>query len=73
MRVGMMTVKREGESSEHVSHRMVLEFADTLLDNMGHRGFEYIDITAATKILAAMMRSLNSSQKQVTITKYFPK
>jgi hypothetical protein len=40
---------------------------------MGQRRFEYSDITAARKIHTAMKRSLNSSQKQVTITHYFSK
>jgi hypothetical protein len=35
---------------------------------MGQRGFEYSNITAARKIHTAMRRSLNCSQKQVTIS-----
>jgi hypothetical protein len=62
----------EGESA-HVSHSMVLHCADTLLDNMGQRGFKYSDITAARKIRTAVRWSLNSSQKHVTITNYFSK
>jgi hypothetical protein len=42
----------EGESSECVSHSMMLQCADTLLDYLGRRGFKY-DITAARKIHTA--------------------
>jgi hypothetical protein len=42
----------------------------TPLDYMGQGGFEYSDITAAGKIRTAVRKSLNSSQKQVTITNY---
>jgi hypothetical protein len=61
--------EEEGESVR-VSHCMVLQCVDTLLDYMGHRGFEYSDITAVRKICTAV-RSLNSSQEQATIRNYF--
>jgi hypothetical protein len=43
----------------------------TLLDYMGQRRLEYSDITGDRKIHAAIRRSLNSSEKQVTIADYF--
>jgi hypothetical protein len=52
--------EEEGQSSECVSHSMALQCADTLLDYMGQRGFEYSDIIAARKIHTAMRSSLNS-------------
>jgi hypothetical protein len=49
-----------GQSSECVSQCMVLQCADTLLDYMGQRGFEYSDITATRIICSTVRRSLNS-------------
>jgi hypothetical protein len=46
-----------------ISHSMVLQCVDTLLDYMGQRGLKYSDIAAARKIRTAVRRSLNSSQK----------
>jgi hypothetical protein len=40
---------------------------------MGQTRFQYNDITAARKIHTAMRRSLNHSQKPVTITNCFSK
>jgi hypothetical protein len=40
----------ERESSECISHNMVLQCVDTVLKYMGQRGFEYSDITATRKI-----------------------
>jgi hypothetical protein len=59
-RVGRMRVKKKDKA---VSESVVAWHysALTLLDCMGQRWFEYSDITAARKICAAMMRSLNSS------------
>jgi hypothetical protein len=56
-----------------ISHSMALQCVHTLLDYMGQRGLEYTDITAARKICTAVSSSLNSSQKQATITNYFSK
>lgn len=39
----------------------------TLLHYTGQRGFEYHDTVTTRKIYTAMMRSLNSSKKQVTL------
>jgi hypothetical protein len=63
----------EGESSEFVSHSMALQCVDNLLDCMGQKGFECSDIRATRNIFTAMRRSLNSSQKEVTITNHFSK
>jgi hypothetical protein len=65
--------EEEGESSECVSHSKVLQRVDNLLDYMGQRGFKYSDITANRKIHTAVRRSLNSLQKQATITNCFSK
>jgi hypothetical protein len=70
---GEDTSEEDGESSEHVSHSIVLQCVDTLLDYMGQSGFEYSDITAARKIYTAVKRSLNSSQKQAITTNCFSK
>jgi hypothetical protein len=55
--------EEEGESA-HISHSMVLQCADTLVACMGHRRFEYSDITSARNICTAVKRSLNSSQNK---------
>jgi hypothetical protein len=57
----------------HISHSMALECVNIWWDYMGQRGFEYIDITVASKIHTAVSSSLNSSQKQATIANYFSK
>jgi hypothetical protein len=67
-----MRVKNK-DKAVSISHSMALQCVDTLLDYMGQRGFEYSDITATRKIHTAVRRSLNSSQKPVTITNYFSK
>jgi hypothetical protein len=64
--------EEKGESV-HVSHSMMLQCVGTLLDYMGHRGFEYSNITAAGNIRTAVRSCLNTSQKQATITNYFSK
>jgi hypothetical protein len=69
----MRVKKKETVVSASVSHGMVLQCVDTLLDYMGQRGFEYSDITATSKIDTAMIRSLNSSQKQAPISNCFSK
>jgi hypothetical protein len=62
---------KKKEKTEFVSHSMALQCVYTLLEYMGHRGFKYSDIIAARKIHTTVRRSLNSSQKQATITNYF--
>jgi hypothetical protein len=69
----MIALWKKMKESEHINHSMALQCVDTLLDYVGQRGFEYSDITAASKIHTAVRRSLNNSQKQATITKYFSK
>jgi hypothetical protein len=64
--------EEEGESSEHISHSMVLQCVDTLLGYIGQKEFKFSDITVTRKLSTAVRRILNSSQKQVTITHYFP-
>jgi hypothetical protein len=56
--------EEERESSEYISHSMVLQCVDTLLDYMGQRGFEYSDITPTRKMCTAMRRNLNNSQNK---------
>jgi hypothetical protein len=70
--------KREGSTREKnkekcvcVSHSMMSQCVDTLLDYMGQSGLKYSDIIAAKKIYTSMRRSLTSSEKQMVIIKFF--
>jgi hypothetical protein len=65
--------EKEEECSEYVSYCVVLQCVNILLDYLGQRRFEYNDITVARKICTAVRMSLNNSQKQATIKKYFSK
>jgi hypothetical protein len=67
-----MRVKKK-EKAVSISHSTALQCVDTLLDYMGQSRFKYSDITATKNIHTTMRRSINSSQKKVTITNYFSK
>ncbi|GBL53611.1 hypothetical protein AVEN_126652-1 [Araneus ventricosus] len=53
-----------------VSHSAALQSAETLLDFMEQRGFEYGDITAVRKICVDMRQEMNKQQKQRHITDF---
>lgn len=52
---------------------MALQCVDILLDYMDQRGLKYNGITDTRKIHIIVKRSLNSSQKQETMTNNFSK
>jgi hypothetical protein len=66
-----MGIKKEGEISKNISHNIVLQCIDTLLDCMDQRRFVYIDITGVRTVYTAMCKRAKGLQKQLTITKYF--
>ncbi|GBM09327.1 hypothetical protein AVEN_135057-1 [Araneus ventricosus] len=47
-----------------ISHSVVLQSVETLLDYMGQRGFDYGDITAVRKICVDIRQALNKQQNQ---------
>ncbi|GBM37769.1 hypothetical protein AVEN_25882-1 [Araneus ventricosus] len=46
-----------------ISHSTALQSAETLLDYMGQRGFDYGDITAVRKIRVDIRQEMNKQQK----------
>ncbi|GBM55477.1 hypothetical protein AVEN_27835-1 [Araneus ventricosus] len=54
-----------------ISHSAALQSAETLLDYMGQRGFDYGDITAVRKICVDIRLEMNKQQKQRLITDFF--
>ncbi|GBM49223.1 hypothetical protein AVEN_158195-1 [Araneus ventricosus] len=53
-----------------ISHSAALQSAETLLDYMGQRGFDYGDITAVRKICVDIRQEMNKQQKQKRITDF---
>ncbi|GBO31843.1 hypothetical protein AVEN_133177-1 [Araneus ventricosus] len=60
-------VLKEGNT---VSHSSALQSAETLLDYMGQRGFDYDDITEVRKICVDIRKEMNKQQKQRRITDF---
>ncbi|GBM50772.1 hypothetical protein AVEN_35668-1 [Araneus ventricosus] len=60
-------VLNEGNTT---SHSAALQSAETLLDYMGQRGFDYGDITAVRKICVDIRQEMNKQQKQRRITEF---
>ncbi|GBN05552.1 hypothetical protein AVEN_84141-1 [Araneus ventricosus] len=54
-----------------ISHSAALQSAETLLDYMGQRGFDYGDITAVRERCADIQQEMNKQQKQRRITDFF--
>ncbi|GBM47391.1 hypothetical protein AVEN_39937-1 [Araneus ventricosus] len=54
-----------------ISHYAALQSAETLLDYMGQREFDYGDITAVRKICVDIRQEMNKQQKQRLITDFF--
>ncbi|GBN88700.1 hypothetical protein AVEN_148834-1 [Araneus ventricosus] len=55
-----------------ISHSAALQSAETLLDYMGPRGFDYGEITAVREICVDIRQEMNKGRKQRRIT-YFLK
>ncbi|GBN91230.1 hypothetical protein AVEN_249619-1 [Araneus ventricosus] len=53
-----------------ISHSAALQSAETLLDYMGERGFDYDDITAVRQICVDIRQEMNKQQKQRRITDF---
>ncbi|GBO14712.1 hypothetical protein AVEN_199020-1 [Araneus ventricosus] len=53
-----------------ISHSAALQPAETLLDYMGQRGFDYGDIPAVRKICVDIRQEMNKEQKQRDITDF---
>ncbi|GBN60619.1 hypothetical protein AVEN_40520-1 [Araneus ventricosus] len=47
-----------------ISHSAALQSAETLLDYIRHRGFDYGDITAVRRICVDIRQEMNKQQKQ---------
>ncbi|GBM64118.1 hypothetical protein AVEN_159849-1 [Araneus ventricosus] len=54
-----------------ISHSAALQSAETLLDHLGQRGFDYGDITAIRKVCVDIRQEMNKQQKQRLITDFF--
>ncbi|GBM05553.1 hypothetical protein AVEN_159862-1 [Araneus ventricosus] len=54
-----------------ISPSAALQSVETLLDNMGQRGFDYGDITAVHKMYVDIRQEMNKQQKQRRITNVF--
>ncbi|GBN65229.1 hypothetical protein AVEN_145656-1 [Araneus ventricosus] len=54
-----------------ISHSAALQSAETLLDNMRQRGFDYGDINAVRKKCIDIRQEMNKQQKQRRINRYF--
>ncbi|GBM23411.1 hypothetical protein AVEN_211254-1 [Araneus ventricosus] len=54
-----------------ISHSAALRSVETWLDYVGHRGFDYGDITAVRKICVDIRQEMNKQQKQRRITDFF--
>ncbi|GBN26710.1 hypothetical protein AVEN_261181-1 [Araneus ventricosus] len=53
-----------------ISPSATLQSLETLLDDMGQRGFDYGDITAVRKIRVDIRQEMNKQQKQRRITDF---
>ncbi|GBM46125.1 hypothetical protein AVEN_139333-1 [Araneus ventricosus] len=60
-------IQNEGNT---ISHSAVLQSVETLLDDMGQRGFDYGDITAVRQICVDIRQKMNKQQKQKRITNF---
>ncbi|GBN92118.1 hypothetical protein AVEN_240531-1 [Araneus ventricosus] len=54
-----------------ISHSVALQSAETLLDYMGQRGFNYGDINAVRQICVDIRKGMNKQQKQRRIADFF--
>ncbi|GBN21628.1 hypothetical protein AVEN_135095-1 [Araneus ventricosus] len=54
-----------------ISHSVALQSVETLLDDMGQRGFDCGDITAVRKICVDIRKEMNKQQKQRRIKDFF--
>ncbi|GBO16430.1 hypothetical protein AVEN_74028-1 [Araneus ventricosus] len=54
-----------------ISHSAALRSVETLLNYMGQRGFDYVNITAVRKICVDIRQEMNKEQKQRSISDFF--
>ncbi|GBN80811.1 hypothetical protein AVEN_240456-1 [Araneus ventricosus] len=54
-----------------ISHSAALQSAETLLDYIRQRGFDYGDITAVRRICVDIRQEMNKQQKQRRISRFF--